>query len=107
MPIDIAVDTLVEFIKFELWALLGGVAAVVAYQLLTGHINMQGLLNDKQTGKIDPGRIQLLVSTLVVAAAYLGDPHAFADLTTQAGAGAVLGGSNIFYLVQKYRSQLT
>ena len=50
---------------------------------------------------------ELLVTTLFAAAAYLADRDAFSDLSTQVGAGALLGASNLFYLVRKYRSLLT
>lgn len=106
MPLD-AFSALSDFIEFELWALLGGLAAVVGHQLLTGRINTRGLLSDKQTKSIDPGRVQLLVATLVAATAYLGDPGAFTDPSVQTAAGGLLGASNIFYLVQKYRSMST
>jgi hypothetical protein len=109
MPFDAsdASKALSDFIEFELWALLGGLVAVVAYQLLTRRINTNGLLNDKSTGNLDPGRVQLLVTTLVVAAAYLADPDTLTDFSAQAGASALLGTSNIFYLIQKYRALLS
>lgn len=97
---------LVGFVEFEFWALIGTLAAVVGYQLLTGRINTQGLLNDTRTKELDPARAQLLVSTLVVALGYLADRHAFADPFVAVGAASVVGGSNLIYLVQKYRSLL-
>jgi hypothetical protein len=103
MPLN-SFSTLSDFIDFELWMLLGGLAAVVGYQLLTGRINTRGLLNDKRTKLIDPGRVQLLAATLVAAAAYLGDRDAFADPSVQTAAGGLLGASNVFYLIQKFRS---
>jgi hypothetical protein len=103
MPLT-AFGTLINFILLELWIALGSLAAVVAYRLLTGRINIRGLLNDKSTGKIDPGRVQLLVTTLMVAAAYLAPPGGFADIRTQVGVGSLLGASNFFYLIQKYRA---
>jgi len=51
---------------------LATIAAAVAFQLLTGRINMQGLLRDKTNGQPSPGRVQLLLITLAVAGAYLG-----------------------------------
>jgi hypothetical protein len=104
MPLDHAVNGLTNFVEFELYAVLGALAALIAYRLVTGQINTNGLLNDKATGKIDPGRIQLLVATVVAATAYLGDWNAFADQSVQTVAGGLLGASNIYYLVQKYRS---
>jgi len=40
----------------------------------------------------------------MVAAAYLAAPGGFADIRTQAGVGSLLGASNFFYLIQKYRA---
>jgi len=103
MPIDQAVEVLIEFVEIETWLLLGGFATVVAYQLLSGRINLAGLLEDKRTRQLDPARVQLLVTTLIVALAYLANPTGF-DLSAQTVTGGVLGLSNIFYLVQKYRA---
>jgi len=47
MTIDQAVELLIEFVEIETWLLLGGFATVVAYQLLSGRINLAGLLEDK------------------------------------------------------------
>ncbi len=42
-------EALVKFAQFEIWFLLGGLALLVGYQMLTGKINMSGLLDDKIT----------------------------------------------------------
>ncbi len=44
---------------------------VVAYKVLAGEINTEGLLSDKQTGAHSPGRLQLLLVTIGGAAYYL------------------------------------
>ena len=61
-----------------IWAaeiiLIGTVTAlfvVVAYKLLAGDINTDGLLSDKQTGEHSPGRLQLMLVTIGGAAYYL------------------------------------
>ena len=64
-------ETLVQFAQFEIWFLLGGLALLIGYQMLTGKINMQGLLDDKAAGGLSPGRVQLLVLTLAGAGYYL------------------------------------
>lgn len=46
--------------------------AVIVWQMLTGKINLKGLLIDKSNGKFSPGRLQNLVLTFLVAALYLG-----------------------------------
>jgi len=62
----------VQILHFEATAFLFGLAAIVAYQLLTGQINLQGILQRKDgTGQTSPERIQLLLATLAAAARYL------------------------------------
>jgi hypothetical protein len=53
-------------------AIVSLLAAMIAFQLLTGRINMGGLLRDKTNGQPSPGRMQLLLVTLAVAGAYIG-----------------------------------
>ena len=38
-------EALTTVIRFELWLILGGLALVIAYKLLTGRINMTWLLD--------------------------------------------------------------
>lgn len=38
-------EALTQTIRFELWLILGGLAVVIAYKMLTGRINMAGLLD--------------------------------------------------------------
>ena len=86
---------------------LACLAVAVAFQLLTGRINMHGLLDDKTTGELDPARVQLLVLTLVVAGQLILDIPDMRDrggLALHSGALlAVLGGSHGVYLIQKAR----
>src|SRR5271165_5506665 len=50
---------------------LYGLAAVVACQVLTGQINLQGIIRRKDgTGQTSPERIQLLLATIAAAARY-------------------------------------
>lgn len=53
--------------SLDVWLLLGGLALVGAYRMLTGGINMRGLLDDNATGEPRPGSVQSL--TLAVMAA--------------------------------------
>lgn len=67
-------EQLIPIIRFEVWLLLGGLALIVAYKMLTGGINMEGLLDDKkdkQTAGFSPARVQLLILTLLGAGYYL------------------------------------
>jgi hypothetical protein len=90
----------------ELLIALALVYGAVAYQLITRAINLAGLLNDKTTGDIDPGRIQALVVTLFVAAALfsnLGEVSATHRIALPSGwLLGTLGGSHGFYLVGKF-----
>lgn len=67
----IGIKLLSDILLFESWALLGGFALVIGYQMLTGRINMKGLLLDKKTKMFSPGRIQLLVFTIGFAMYFL------------------------------------
>lgn len=48
----------------EIVILLGAFCLIIAYQMLTGRINTRGMLSDKKTGGLSPGRIQVLVFTV-------------------------------------------
>ena len=103
-------EQLVPIIRFEVWLILGGLALVVAYKMLTGAINMRGLLDDKVTGGLSPGRVQLLVFTVTGAGYYL------LLAMEQAASGSLpaipeevlllLGGSHLVYMGGKARSHL-
>ena len=101
-------DNLSLCIRYEIWFLLGSFVLVVAYQLLTGRINTKGLLLDKKVRSLSPGRIQLLMFTLVGALYYLlqvlENPTAFPDISYYLP--LILGGSNLFYLGGKSYSSL-
>lgn len=62
---------LVPIVRLELALILGGLALVIAYNMLTGGINLRGLLNDKVTHRLGPERVQLLVFTVMGAGYYL------------------------------------
>ena len=82
--------------------------AAVGYKLLVGEINMNGVLSDKTTGQLSPGRLQLVLVTIGGATYYL-----LAILTTgESGAMPpvpevllwVVGASNAGYLAGKVHS---
>jgi len=51
---------------------LYGLAAVVACQVLTGQINLQGIIRRKDgSGQTSPERVQLLLATIAASARYL------------------------------------
>ena len=106
-------ETLTAVVRFEIWFLLGSLALVVAYKMLTGGINMKGLLDDKkdkQTAGFSPARVQLLILTLFGAGYYLlltvkdGYPTEFPEVPQELL--ALVGGGNLVYLGAKARSML-
>ena len=64
-------DQLATFVELEVWFLLGGLALIVGYKMLTGRINTSGLLEDKERRSLSPSRIQLLLLTFIGAGTYL------------------------------------
>ncbi len=103
-------ETLVKFAQFEIWFLLGGLALLVGYQMLTGKINMSGLFDDKLTHELSPGRVQLLVLTLAGAGYYLllvaQQPLDGSLPPVPEEVLLLVGGSNLVYLGAKARSHL-
>ena len=101
-------ELLATFIRWEIWLVLTGLGAAVAYQALTGRINTRGMLFDKE-GKIrqhfSPARVQLLVITLSGAVYYLlrvierPDAAQFPDMPPELL--LILGGSHALYLGAK------
>ena len=66
--------SITRILHFELLGFLSALAAVVVYQMLTGAINVSGLLTQKDgTGQTSPERIQLLLATLAAGASYLAE----------------------------------
>jgi hypothetical protein len=93
------------FVKLEIIVFLGGLAAIVAYRLLTGGINTKYLLYGTQkdgTKYFSPERVQLLLFTLGTAMFYFVDvlknrnSGALPDVPTETL--AILGGSQAIYL---------
>ena len=73
--------SITRILHFELLGFLYALAALVVYQMLTGRINVTGLLSRKDAGQKDktkpsqtsPERIQLLLATIAASATYLGE----------------------------------
>ncbi len=62
----------IRIMHFEAVGILYGLAAIVAYQVLTGQINLDGLIRRKDgSGQTSPERIQLLLATIAASARYL------------------------------------
>ena len=65
-------NTLATVLRWELILVLIALAAIVAYRMITQQINVTGLLMDKTGGRIiSPGRIQMLMASIGMAAYYL------------------------------------
>lgn len=106
-------QNLTSFVQTELIVLLVGLAAIVAYQLLTGKVNMGGLLLDKTDssgGGYSPARLQLLLITLAGAFYLFSEVvnnikqknFAFPDVDQRLF--LLLGASHSFYLGGKVNS---
>lgn len=102
--------TLMTFARYEIGFLLAALAAIVAYQIVTGRINTRGLLSDKaKNGAVSfsPARLQLLMFTLATAA------YVLSKVISSIAAGkpvfpeidpnvlVILGGSHALYLGAK------
>jgi hypothetical protein len=101
------------FIRLELFLFLGGLAAIIAYRLLTGEINTKYLLYGTQkdgSKYFSPERVQLLLLTLGTALFYIADvlKHRHSgmlpDIPTKTL--ALLGGSHSIYLGGKAYTML-
>jgi hypothetical protein len=60
-----------RLLHLEILGFLYALAATVAFQLLTRRINTAGMLSQKGSGQVSPGRIQLLLATIAASASYL------------------------------------
>lgn len=103
--------TLSLVLRVEIWLLLGGLTAVITYQLLTGKINTSGMLTTKAgTRNFSPMRLQLMVITLAIAAYYLflglSDQHSKTLPELPNEMMLLLGGSHGAYLGSKLYAML-
>lgn len=100
-------NSLIQVVRWEGFILLAGIFGVVFWKILTGSISLSGLFqtNDEQ---FSPGRVQMLIFTLMVAIRYLmqviQNPTAFPEIP--ADWIAALGGSHALYLGGKARGML-
>lgn len=100
-------NSLIQVARWDGFILLAGIFGLVFWKILTGSISLSGLFqtNDEQ---FSPGRVQMLIFTLIVAVRYLvqviQNPTAFPEIP--ADWIAVLGGSHALYLGGKARGML-
>jgi hypothetical protein len=91
-----------QLVCAEIWLILAGLAGLVAYRMLTGRINLSGLIRTRADGPISPAKLQLLVASLGGVLAYVqqfaADPTA-TGLPEPSNAVLIgLGGSNALHL---------
>jgi hypothetical protein len=64
----------ITILRWEGQGFLVLLAVILVYRMLTGGINLTGLLRRKDSdGGVSPERIQLLLATLALSAKYLGE----------------------------------
>lgn len=95
----------IRILHAEALAFLYGLGAVVGYQLLTGQINLDGILRRKDgTGQTSPERVQLLLATLAAGFRYLSEvakTHGASLPDIDSSWLYLMGGSSGVYLLQK------
>lgn len=106
-------QVLADVARIETILFGAALAAIVLFQLLGRRMNMYGLLLDKVTEQVSPGRIQLLVVTMLGAGILIGalmqamrTGSGVLELPTGSSPLAVLIASHGIYLFGKYRSQI-
>lgn len=104
-------ETLVRFVCYEVWFLIGAFFLLIGYRILTGEIKTDGLFSAKDgDGGLSPARIQLLVLTLTTAFYYLiqvmeNPANGFPTVPQQLL--LALGGSNAVYAGSKAYFQIS
>ena len=94
-----------RILGYELLGFVYVLAAVVLFQLLTGRINLKGLIFAKDgSGQVSAARVQLLAITIATCIRYVGD----VATTTQPALPDVdkswlylMGGSSGIYMARK------
>jgi hypothetical protein len=97
-------DMTLMLIRTTTWVFLVGLVLVVMYQILTGKIELKGLL---QNGRdLSVNRVQWLMVTMLGALYYffqtLANPTELPDLPRELL--FIQGGSGLIYLIGQYRS---
>lgn len=97
--------TFAKVLQFEALLFTYGMLAIVAWKALTSGINMRGLLMDKTpTGQVSPERVQLLISTFVLAIEYVRKAGAMEGTSfpqIEPGWLYLFGGSSLIYSMRK------
>lgn len=96
-----------RILHFELLGFLFALAAVVLFQLLTGRINLAGVISQKDPNnpnQTSPERVQLLLATIAAAATYLAEVAKNTSGTMPDVSNQwlyVMGGSSSLYVLGK------
>jgi hypothetical protein len=96
-----------RILHFELLGFLFALAVVVFYQMMTGRINMAGVLSGKDPNnpnQTSPERVQLLLATIAAAATYMGDVAKNSSGTMPDVSNQwlyLMGGSSSIYVLRK------
>jgi hypothetical protein len=100
--------SIIDFMRWHVSLFLVLLVLVIAYQMLTGRIRLKGLMRDKTTGQLSPGRVQLFAVTLMGAGGYLVKvltAHSEASLPpVPADLLGAVGASSGIYLLGKFHS---
>ncbi len=95
---------LTRLAKWETLLFVGGLAAIIAFRLVTGQINLKGLLWGRRSDGslyLSAERVQALLATLAIAMTYLlTAAHSVSGKLPELPAEALelLGLSNVIYL---------
>ena len=111
-------ENIAEFLQLFLLGWLGALAAIVFVKMLSGGINVTGLMCSAKGPKADPERVTLVMLTVAVALFYLvhsigipleelkGDDDEFYMPDLPGDALVLLGGSQTAYITGKiFRSK--
>jgi hypothetical protein len=100
-------NTLSTVLRYDMFFILAGLILIVGLRMVTGKINTYGLITDKTTRKISPGRLQMLMVTLLIATYYVVTVMQENKLPALSQEYLLaLGGSHLFYLGGKSYSVL-
>lgn len=90
-----------ELIRITSLVFVIGLILILLWQLHTGHINTRGLLLDKKSKTFSPGRLQLMVATLLGSLTYLTNGMQSAETSPPEILIWAMLGSQSAYLVGK------
>lgn len=97
-----AADLMIVLAKFTAIGVLSVLAITVLWKLMSGEIRTAGLLTNKVTREFSPGRLQLLILSLIGAGMYLVEILANSDggalPSPSNNVLATIAGSQAFYL---------